>query len=113
MVLVYHHPKVSVDSLVQDEAVWTALKNDHGTPDWIPEHTTYRLKSEYGGRIGISYIYKKAVFSLSYRFLSFDERIDACTGTDSSCEFPVDGNHWQNGNTLKLNSMEFSIGIRF
>jgi len=111
--VLYHKPVISVNKFVRDESVWTKLKNDHGVPDWEPEHTTYRLDSGYGSRIGLSYEHKNMTFSLSYRSLSFDERIDACTGEDSRCKFPVDGNHWQNGNTLKLNSMEFGIGVRF
>lgn len=112
----YFDPSISPDDNIRDEAVWRQLRNDHGETDWHPTHTVYDLQHGYGGRLGISYeIAKHLIVSVAYRFLSLNESLDACGGSDPTCAYPVEsGNgHWQNRQTLKLGTIEAGIGIRF
>lgn len=112
----YFWPSTDPADNIRDEAVATSLRKDHGEPGLHWEHTVYKLSSDYGARLGLSYAAtKRTHLSLAYRYLSLNEALDACTGPDSGCEFPVSpgSSHWQNRKTIKLNSFEIGAGIRF
>ena len=112
----YFWPSTDPADNIRDEAVATSLRKDHGEPGLHWEHTVYKLSSDYGARLGLSYAATDAIYlSLAYRHLSLNEALDACTGPDPGCEFPVSpgSSHWQNRKTLKLNSFEIGAGIRF
>lgn len=110
----YFDASASTVDGIRDEAVWTQLKSDHGTPTWHPAHTVYALEDGYGGRLGASYaIRQRFLVSLAYRALKLDEGYDACTGADPTCDYPVDGRHWQNRKTLDLSAVEFGLRVRF
>jgi hypothetical protein len=109
------YPEVSTVPLIRDEAVWTQLRNDHGDPGWHPKHTVYDLEAKYGGRIGVGYALTESVkATVVYRTLRLDEELDACTGSDARCGYPVtDGLHWQNRSTLNMSSVELGLFFTF
>ena len=115
MELAYYWNTTKTDPEIRDEAVWQKLQNDHGVPGWSPEHTVYRLKDGLGARVGLTGRVRGAVaWWVSYRFLSAGEAIDACTGPDPQCKFPVEPGerHWQNRRQMNLGAFELGVGFR-
>lgn len=104
----------STVDLIRNEAVVTALENHHGEIPFHPKHTVYRLGNGYGGRLGASYeLWDDVLLTAAYRVLKLNEGYDACTGKDPSCDFPVDGRHWQDRVTLQFKGFEFGMRVRF
>jgi hypothetical protein len=108
-------PDVTTVPIIRNEAVWTQLRNDHGDPGWHPTHTVYELEEKYGGRIGVGYdVTDYLKTTVVYRVLRLDEELDACTGSDPKCGFPVtDGLHWQNRSTLNMSAVELGLFFTF
>ena len=108
----YFMPSTDPADNIRHEAVSTSLCNDHcrglEPPTW--NHTVYKLSDDFGFRLGASYaITERFKATFAYRGLSFNESLDACTGADSGCKFPVTGSHWQNRKTVKFNAWEAGI----
>ena len=107
-------PSVDPNPIVRHEVVNRSLINDFGTPPLVFRESSYDLKKDYGGRIGVGYEltnHLKATFA--YRYFNAPEEMDAWTGqrhiigeTDCVC-------WWQERGTLDLSSVEFGLSIRF
>lgn len=109
----YFSSDISTIGPIRDEAVVAKLKHDHGPIPFRPDHTVYRIGDGYGGRVGAAYLWPHAAASVSYRALKLDEGLDACTGDNPGCHFPVEGSHWQNRATLDFSAVEFGLSVRF
>ena len=126
----------SLNAHIRDEAVRTKLLSDHAisaaahaqncktfpvckTVFVNPEHTAYSLDDAAGGRVRLTRdlwrFWRDHLLGLSasVRLLQVDENLDMCTGPDPSCDYPVDGRHWQNRSSLQMSDASIGIFVRW
>jgi opacity protein-like surface antigen len=108
----YFYPKADPLELIQDEAVARALVNQFGDNHF--DNTNYDLEPSMGGRVGINYRpFKNIEASLSYRFVQFQEELDAWDGTDPEPIVDVSPNFWQTRGFFDYGGAEFGVMVRF
>ena len=118
--------------IVQNEALSRVLINHQGNQNRtilsLPPgnfqfpHTTYRLHSGLGGRVGASYDKGPFQATIALRFFEMGETINAWINSDGSSTEPFfgsplvdqpDGLWWQEGGTFSMSAIEVGLFFKF
>jgi len=108
----YYTPSIQPATNIEAEVVNQLLVNDFGQPGWNPDYYSYKLQSDFGGKVGLSLDLsdRLSVFG-AYRYLKVRENFDMCE--IGPCEYGESGKHWQERNVLDLSSAQIGISFKF